>query len=55
MPVGAISGIGPVTVKRLGALGITSIGELQDAPLPLLETLVCQERRLAQGARLRRR
>ena len=37
MPVGAISGIGPVTVKRLGALGITSIGELQDAPLPLLE------------------
>ena len=38
MPVGAISGIGPVTVKRLSALGITSIGELQDAPLPLLET-----------------
>ena len=38
MPVGAISGIGPVTVKRLGALGITSVGELQDAPLALLET-----------------
>ena len=38
MPVGAISGIGPVTVKRLGSLGITSIGELQDAPLTLLET-----------------
>ena len=38
MPVGAISGIGPVTVKRLSSLGITSIGELQDAPLPLLET-----------------
>jgi DNA polymerase-4 len=38
MPVGAISGIGPVTVKRLGSLGITSIGELQDASLPLLET-----------------
>jgi DNA polymerase-4 len=38
MPVGAISGIGPVTVKRLSTLGITSIGELQDAPLPLLET-----------------
>ena len=38
MPVGAISGVGPVSVKRLSALGITSIGELQDAPLPLLET-----------------
>jgi DNA polymerase-4 len=38
MPVGAISGIGPVTVKRLSSLGITSIGELQDAPLALLET-----------------
>ena len=37
MPVGAISGIGPVTVKRLSSLGITSIGDLQDAPLPLLE------------------
>ncbi len=38
LPVGAISGIGPVTVKRLSSLGITSIGELQDTPLPLLET-----------------
>ncbi len=38
LPVGAVSGIGPVTVKHLGSLGITSIGELQDAPLPLLET-----------------
>ena len=38
LPVGAISGIGPVTVKRLSTLGVTSIGELQDAPLPLLET-----------------
>ena len=37
LPVGAISGIGPVTVKRLSALGIASIGELQDAPLPSLE------------------
>ena len=37
LPVGAISGIGPVTVKRLDSLGITSIGELQDAPLALLE------------------
>ena len=37
MPVDAISGIGPVTTRRLGALGITTIGELQDAPLPLLE------------------
>jgi DNA polymerase IV len=38
LPVGAISGIGPVTVKRLSSLGIASIGELQDAPLALLET-----------------
>jgi DNA polymerase IV len=38
LPVGAISGIGPVTAKRLGALGITCIGELQDVPLALLET-----------------
>ena len=38
MPVGAISGIGQVAVKRLDALGITSVGELQDAPLPLLES-----------------
>jgi DNA polymerase IV len=37
MPVGDISGIGPVTVKRLGALGIATIGELQDAPLAVLE------------------
>lgn len=37
MPVGAISGIGPVTVKRLSALGITNVGELQDTPLPALE------------------
>jgi DNA polymerase-4 len=38
LPVGAISGIGPVTVKRLGSLGVTSIGELQDVSLALLET-----------------
>jgi DNA polymerase-4 len=38
LPVRAISGIGPVTVKRLGSLGITDIGELQDAPIALLET-----------------
>ncbi len=38
MPVGAITGIGPVTVKRLGSLGITSIGELQDAAPSVLET-----------------
>ena len=38
LPVGAISGIGPVTVRRLSSLGIASIGELQDAPLPCLET-----------------
>ena len=38
LPAGAISGIGPVTVKRLSSQGITSIGELQDAPLALLET-----------------
>jgi DNA polymerase IV len=36
LPAGDLSGIGPVTVKRLAALGIHSIGELQDAPQELL-------------------
>ena len=55
MPVGAISGIGPVTVKRLGALGITSIGELAGRIACLARDLLRQERRLAQRARPRRR
>ena len=37
LPVGALSGIGPVTEERLRSLGIATIGQLQDAPLPLLE------------------
>jgi DNA polymerase-4 len=37
LPVGALSGIGPVTEERLRSVGITSVGQLQDAPLPLLE------------------
>jgi DNA polymerase-4 len=42
MPVGAVSGIGPVMVSRLASLGITTIGELQDAPVALLETSVAK-------------
>ena len=42
LPVGAISGIGPVTVKRLASLDIASIGDLQDAPLPLLEATLAK-------------
>ncbi len=36
LPVGALSGIGPVSQQRLAALGIATIGELQDAPQQLL-------------------
>ena len=36
-PVGALSGIGPVTGERLCSLGIATIGQLQDAPLARLE------------------
>ena len=38
LAVGAVSGIGPVTVERLGSLGISTVGGLQDAELPLLES-----------------
>jgi DNA polymerase-4 len=37
LPVGTLFGIGPVTVERLRSLGIGTIGQLQDVPLPLLE------------------
>jgi len=37
LPVGALSGIGPVSVERLRRLGISTIGELQDAPQQLLQ------------------
>ena len=37
LPVGALSGIGPVSQQRLAALGAATIGELQDAPAQLLE------------------
>ncbi|MBM3147089.1 MAG: DNA polymerase IV, partial [Actinobacteria bacterium] len=37
LPVGVLSGVGPAARERLRALGIATIGELQDAPLPLLE------------------
>jgi len=36
LPVGVICGIGPATVERLAGLGLTTLGELQDAPFPLL-------------------
>jgi DNA polymerase-4 len=37
LPVAALSGIGPVSVQRLAALGVATIGELQDASAALLE------------------
>ena len=36
LPVGRISGIGPVTQRRLADMGITTIGHLQDAEPTLL-------------------
>ena len=37
LPASALSGIGLVSQQRLAALGVTSIGDLQDAPGQLLE------------------
>jgi len=36
LPVGDVCGIGPVTQERLAALGLTTIGMVQDVPFPLL-------------------
>jgi DNA polymerase-4 len=36
LPVGDVCGIGPVTQERLAALGLTTVGMLQDVPFPLL-------------------
>ncbi len=36
LPVGEVCGIGPVTQERLAALGLTTVGMLQDVPFPLL-------------------
>ncbi len=36
LPVGALHGIGPVTEERLGALGLTTVGMLQDVPFAVL-------------------
>lgn len=36
LPVGEVCGIGPVTQERLAALGLTTVGMLQDMPFPLL-------------------
>lgn len=35
LPVGAIHGVGPVTAQALQALGLRTIGDLQDTALPL--------------------
>jgi DNA polymerase-4 len=42
VPVGALSGIGPVTVERLRSFHITTIGELQDVSLSTLEAAFAQ-------------
>jgi len=36
LPVGEVCGIGPVMQERLAALGLTTVGMLQDVPFPLL-------------------
>ena len=36
LPVGEAFGVGPVTQERLHALGLTTVGMLQDVPLPYL-------------------
>jgi len=36
LAVGALWGVGPATEKRLLSLGLTNVGALQDAPLPVL-------------------
>jgi DNA polymerase-4 len=36
LPVGELFGVGPVTQERLHALGLTTVGMLQDVPLPFL-------------------
>jgi len=36
LPVGELYGVGPVTEERLHALGLTTVGMLQDVPLPFL-------------------
>jgi len=36
LPVGALHGIGPVTEERLAALGLTTVGMLQDVPFAVL-------------------
>jgi len=40
LPVGEVCGIGPVTQERLAALGLTTVGMLQDVPFPLLAAAV---------------
>ena len=36
LPVGRLHGVGPVTQERLHALGLTTVGMLQDVPLAFL-------------------
>jgi DNA polymerase IV len=36
LPVGDLEGIGPVTQERLAALGLVTVGMLQDVPFPVL-------------------
>ena len=53
LPVGELFGVGPVTQERLHALGLTTVGMLQDVPLPFLAAAFGRARAAAQAARLR--
>ncbi len=46
LPIGELYGVGPVTEERLHALGLTTVGMLQDVPLPFLAAAFGRSARL---------
>jgi DNA polymerase-4 len=46
LPIGELYGVGPVTEGRLHALGLTTVGMLQDVPLPFLAAAFGRSARL---------